>query len=126
MKCQPLNFKGTKGVVGLSRLCVKMELVFHISGCAIENQVKFTTSTMLDAALTWWNGHLRNLGHDAAYAMTCYECGNQEHYKSDCPELKNRNHGDQAEGTEARRMVYALGGGETNQNLNDIKDDIND
>nr|GEU95987.1 hypothetical protein [Tanacetum cinerariifolium] len=25
---------------------------------------------MLDAALTWWNGHVRTLGHDAAYAMT--------------------------------------------------------
>nr|GEU94272.1 hypothetical protein [Tanacetum cinerariifolium] len=47
-----------------------MESVFHISGCVIENQVKFATCTMLDAALIWWNGHLRTLGHDAAYAMT--------------------------------------------------------
>nr|GFA37485.1 hypothetical protein [Tanacetum cinerariifolium] len=23
------------------------------------------------AALTWWNGHVRTLGHEAAYAMTC-------------------------------------------------------
>nr|GEW18828.1 putative reverse transcriptase domain-containing protein [Tanacetum cinerariifolium] len=67
MKCQPLNFRGTKGVVGLSCWYEKMELVFHISGCAIENQVKFATCTMLDAALTWWNGHLRTLGRDAAY-----------------------------------------------------------
>ncbi|GJX51512.1 putative reverse transcriptase domain-containing protein [Tanacetum coccineum] len=37
--------------------------------------------------------------------LTCYECGNQGHYRSDCPELKNRNHGNQAEGTEARGMV---------------------
>ncbi|GJU17384.1 reverse transcriptase domain-containing protein [Tanacetum coccineum] len=48
----------------------KMESVFHISGCAIENQVKFATCTLLGAALTWWNGHVRTLGHDAAYAMT--------------------------------------------------------
>nr|GEU49662.1 hypothetical protein [Tanacetum cinerariifolium] len=48
----------------------KMESVFHISGCAVENQVKFATCTMLDAALTWWNGHVKTLGHDAAYAMT--------------------------------------------------------
>nr|GEW02365.1 putative reverse transcriptase domain-containing protein [Tanacetum cinerariifolium] len=34
MKCQPLNFKGTEGVVGLSQWLKKMELVFHISGCA--------------------------------------------------------------------------------------------
>ncbi|GJW64996.1 hypothetical protein Tco_0116880 [Tanacetum coccineum] len=30
MKCQPLNFKGTEGVVGLSQWLKKMESVFHI------------------------------------------------------------------------------------------------
>ncbi|GKF06884.1 putative reverse transcriptase domain-containing protein, partial [Tanacetum coccineum] len=47
-----------------------MESVFHISGCAIDNQVKFATCTLLGAVLTWWNGHVRTLGHDVAYAMT--------------------------------------------------------
>nr|GEX93992.1 hypothetical protein [Tanacetum cinerariifolium] len=37
MKCQTLNFKGTEGVVALSQWFEKMESVFHISGCAIEN-----------------------------------------------------------------------------------------
>ncbi|GJU11429.1 putative reverse transcriptase domain-containing protein [Tanacetum coccineum] len=55
MKCQPLNFKGNEGVVGLTRWIEKMESVFNISGCAIENQVKFTTCTLLGTALTWWN-----------------------------------------------------------------------
>ncbi|GKE62234.1 reverse transcriptase domain-containing protein, partial [Tanacetum coccineum] len=57
-------------VVGLSQWLEKMESVFHISGCAIDNQVKFATCTLLGAALTWWNGHVRTLGHDAVYAMT--------------------------------------------------------
>nr|GEV46682.1 putative reverse transcriptase domain-containing protein [Tanacetum cinerariifolium] len=70
MKCQPLNFKGTEGVVGLSQWLEKMESVFHISDCAIENQVKFATCTLLGDALTWWNGHVRTLGHEAAYAVT--------------------------------------------------------
>ncbi|GJY90721.1 reverse transcriptase domain-containing protein [Tanacetum coccineum] len=48
----------------------KMESVFHISSCAIDNQVKFATCTLLGDALTWWNGHVRTLGHDAAYDMT--------------------------------------------------------
>ncbi|GKD92739.1 reverse transcriptase domain-containing protein, partial [Tanacetum coccineum] len=30
----------------------------------------FATCTLLGAALTWWNGHVTTLGHDAAYAMT--------------------------------------------------------
>nr|GFB72949.1 reverse transcriptase domain-containing protein [Tanacetum cinerariifolium] len=70
MKCQPLNFKGTEGVVGLSQCVEKMESAFHVSGCVVENQVKFATCTLLGATLTWWNGHVRTLGHDAAYAMT--------------------------------------------------------
>nr|GEZ66735.1 hypothetical protein [Tanacetum cinerariifolium] len=57
---------------------------------------------------------------------TCYECENQRHYMSDCLELKNQNHGNQAGGTGARRMVHALEGGETNQDLNNMEDDIND
>nr|GEV25199.1 hypothetical protein [Tanacetum cinerariifolium] len=68
MKCQPFNFKGTEGVVGLTRWIEKMESVFQISGCAIENQVKFTTCTLLDAALTWWNSQIRSLGPNA-YSM---------------------------------------------------------
>nr|GFB98163.1 hypothetical protein [Tanacetum cinerariifolium] len=70
IKCQPLNFNGTKSVGDLSQWVEKMESVFHISGCVVENQVKFATCTLLGAALTWWNGHVRTLGHDAAYAMT--------------------------------------------------------
>nr|GEX52735.1 hypothetical protein [Tanacetum cinerariifolium] len=69
MKCQPLNFKGTEGVIGLTRWIKKMESVFQISGCAIENQVKFATCTLLDAALTRWNRQIRSLVHDA-YSMT--------------------------------------------------------
>nr|GFB78292.1 hypothetical protein [Tanacetum cinerariifolium] len=38
MKCQPLNFKGTEGVVSLTRWIEKMESVFQISGYVIENQ----------------------------------------------------------------------------------------
>ncbi|GKD97501.1 putative reverse transcriptase domain-containing protein [Tanacetum coccineum] len=55
---------------GLRRPVQPMESVFYISGCAIDNQVKFPTCTLLGDALTWWNGRVRTLGHDAAYAMT--------------------------------------------------------
>ncbi|GJS21362.1 reverse transcriptase domain-containing protein [Tanacetum coccineum] len=69
MKCHPLNFKGTEGVVGLTRWIEKMESVFNINRCAVENQVKFATCTLMDAALTWWNSLIRSLGPDA-YTMT--------------------------------------------------------
>nr|GEU55085.1 hypothetical protein [Tanacetum cinerariifolium] len=64
----PDTAPGTKGVVGLTWLIEMMESVFQISGCAVENQVKFATYTLLDAALTWWNSQIRSLGSDA-YAM---------------------------------------------------------
>ncbi|GKD41232.1 putative reverse transcriptase domain-containing protein [Tanacetum coccineum] len=54
--------------------------------------------------------------------LTCYECGNQGHYRSDCPKLKN---GNQARGTETGGRVPALAGGETNQDLDDKEDNTN-
>ncbi|GJS78878.1 putative reverse transcriptase domain-containing protein [Tanacetum coccineum] len=69
VKCQPLNFKGTEGVVGLTRWFEKMETVFHISNCPPRYQVKYATCTFLDGALTWWNSHKRTIGVDDAYAM---------------------------------------------------------
>ncbi|GKA57281.1 putative reverse transcriptase domain-containing protein [Tanacetum coccineum] len=51
MKRQPLNFKGMKGV--------------------------FSTCTLLAGALTWWNSHVRTVGHDVAYAMTWTDLKNK-------------------------------------------------
>ncbi|GKE68952.1 hypothetical protein Tco_1527024, partial [Tanacetum coccineum] len=41
LKCKPLDFKGTEGVVGLTRWFEKMESVFSISNCPVASQVKF-------------------------------------------------------------------------------------
>nr|GEZ44239.1 hypothetical protein [Tanacetum cinerariifolium] len=83
MKCHPLNFKGTKGAVGLTRWIEKMESVFNISGCAMENQVKFATCSLLDATLTWWNSQIRTLGLDV-YTMTWIVLKKKMAYKY-CP-----------------------------------------
>ncbi|GKC34766.1 putative reverse transcriptase domain-containing protein [Tanacetum coccineum] len=77
MKCKPLYFKGTEGVVELTQWFERMETVFrtegvveltqwfermetvfHISNCTVENQIKFATCTLLGSALTWWNSHM--------------------------------------------------------------------
>ncbi|GJX65959.1 putative reverse transcriptase domain-containing protein [Tanacetum coccineum] len=38
--------------------------------CSLENQIKFSTCILLGSALTWWNSHVKTVGHDVAYAMT--------------------------------------------------------
>ncbi|GKB16220.1 hypothetical protein Tco_0850143 [Tanacetum coccineum] len=117
----------------------------------IENQVKFATCTLHSVALTWWNTYVKTVGHDAAYVRKCLkkvghlsrdcrspmltlqsdETSFPEMWESRaptgviCPELKNQNYENQVEGTGARGMVHALGGRETNQDLNDIEEDIN-
>ncbi|GJR10444.1 hypothetical protein Tco_0793096 [Tanacetum coccineum] len=74
MKCQPLNFKGTKGAVGLTRWFKKMEIVFHISNYLEKYQVKYATCTLLSSSLTWWNQqHKRTVGTDAAFIMSWRE-----------------------------------------------------
>ncbi|GJV41228.1 hypothetical protein Tco_1419668 [Tanacetum coccineum] len=45
LKWQPLNFKGTKGVI------------------------KFATCTLLGNTLRWWNSYVKTVSHDAAYGM---------------------------------------------------------
>ncbi|GJT84163.1 putative reverse transcriptase domain-containing protein [Tanacetum coccineum] len=73
LKCQPLNFNGTKGVVRLTRWFEKMETVFHISNCPEKYQVKYASCTLLNSALTWWNSHKRTIRNEAAYAMSWAE-----------------------------------------------------
>ncbi|GJW30579.1 putative reverse transcriptase domain-containing protein [Tanacetum coccineum] len=46
-----------------------MESVFHISNCTVACQIKFATCTLLGNAPTWWNSHVKTVGHDAAYGM---------------------------------------------------------
>ncbi|GKD53219.1 putative reverse transcriptase domain-containing protein [Tanacetum coccineum] len=61
---------GTEGVVELTQWFERMKTVFRISNCTMENQIKFATCTLLGSVLTWWNSHVRTVGHDVAYAMT--------------------------------------------------------
>ncbi|GJU15774.1 putative reverse transcriptase domain-containing protein, partial [Tanacetum coccineum] len=73
MKCQPLSFKGTEGVVGLIRWSEKIEIMFHISNRPERYQVKYVTCILLDSALTWWNSYKRTIGTDATYALSWRE-----------------------------------------------------
>ncbi|GKB57400.1 hypothetical protein Tco_0913586 [Tanacetum coccineum] len=55
MNCQPFNFKGTEGAVGLIRWFERTESVFSHSNCTEDCKVKFATGTLTEEALSWWN-----------------------------------------------------------------------
>ncbi|GJS91111.1 hypothetical protein Tco_0773747 [Tanacetum coccineum] len=73
LKCQPLNFKGTEGVIGLTQWFEKMESVYSISNYTVACQVKFTTCTVQGNALTWWNSHVKTTTPEAAHANYAME-----------------------------------------------------
>ncbi|GKF91795.1 hypothetical protein Tco_0275496 [Tanacetum coccineum] len=50
LKCQPLNFKGTEGVVELTQWFEKMESVYSISNCTVACQ---TTTPEAGHAMPW-------------------------------------------------------------------------
>ncbi|GJY83700.1 putative reverse transcriptase domain-containing protein [Tanacetum coccineum] len=50
--------------------------------------------------------------------ITCFECGVQGHYKSDCPKLKNGNQGNRAGNGNAVARAYVVGSAGTNPNSN--------
>ncbi|GKF50310.1 putative reverse transcriptase domain-containing protein, partial [Tanacetum coccineum] len=50
--------------------------------------------------------------------ITCFECGVQGHYKSDCPKLKNGNQGNRAGNGNAVARAYVVGSARTNLNSN--------
>ncbi|GKE85954.1 reverse transcriptase domain-containing protein, partial [Tanacetum coccineum] len=73
MSCQPLNFKGTEGAVGLIRWFERTKLVFSHSNCTEDCKVKFATGTLTEEALSWWNSFTQPIRIEEAYKINWYE-----------------------------------------------------
>ncbi|GJT47927.1 hypothetical protein Tco_0974084 [Tanacetum coccineum] len=104
MKCQPLNFKGTEGVI------VGVDAAFAMT----------------------WRGLMKN-NDLAAYTQRFQELAllctrmvpeeedridRQGHFKKDCPKLKNQNHGNKPVIPEARGKAYTIGRRDANPRSN--------
>nr|GEY17833.1 putative reverse transcriptase domain-containing protein [Tanacetum cinerariifolium] len=144
MKCQPLNFKGTKGVVRLTRWFEKMETVFHINHCPEKYQVKMVLEEE-DRIERYVGGLPDNIQGNVAFAeptrlqdaiqlanslmdqkLKGYAVKNDKNKRrSDCPKLKDQNNGNKAGNKngvgEARGKAYVLGRGDVNPNSNVVK-----
>nr|GEY47442.1 reverse transcriptase domain-containing protein [Tanacetum cinerariifolium] len=70
MSCQPFNFKGTEGAVGLIRWFERIESVFSHSNYTENCKVKLATGTLTEDALPWWNSFAQPIGIEEAYKTT--------------------------------------------------------
>nr|GEV36438.1 putative reverse transcriptase domain-containing protein [Tanacetum cinerariifolium] len=65
------------------------------------------------------------VGEGSSSESEGFECGRQGHFRSDCPKLKDQNHGNKAGNKngvgEASGKAYVLGGGDANPDLNVVK-----
>ncbi|GJS63448.1 hypothetical protein Tco_0678012 [Tanacetum coccineum] len=69
ISCEPFNFKGTEGAVGLIRWFERTESVFSRSNCTEDCKVKFSTGTLTEEALSWWNSFTQPIRIEEAYKI---------------------------------------------------------
>nr|GEY17060.1 hypothetical protein [Tanacetum cinerariifolium] len=76
MSCQPFNFKGSEGAVGLICWFERTESVFSRRNYTEDCKVKFATGTLTEEALPWWNSVAQPIRIEEAYKITWVEFKN--------------------------------------------------
>ncbi|GKF60253.1 hypothetical protein Tco_0177039, partial [Tanacetum coccineum] len=66
LACNPKEYDGKGGAVVLNRWIEKMESVHDMSGCSVDQKVKYSAGSFVGKALTWWNSQIRNLSREVA------------------------------------------------------------
>nr|GEV06122.1 retrovirus-related Pol polyprotein from transposon 17.6 [Tanacetum cinerariifolium] len=68
--CNPKEYDGKGGAVVLTRYIDKMESVHDMSGCSIDQKVKYTAGLFVGKALPWWNSQICTLSWEVAISMS--------------------------------------------------------
>ncbi|GJY09293.1 putative reverse transcriptase domain-containing protein [Tanacetum coccineum] len=58
------------GAVVLTRWIEKMDYVHDMSGCSIDQKVKYTVGSLVGKALMWWNSQIRTLSREVVVSMS--------------------------------------------------------
>ncbi|GJT64466.1 putative reverse transcriptase domain-containing protein [Tanacetum coccineum] len=64
LACNPTKYDGKGAVVVLTRWIKKIEFVHDMSGCSIDQKVKYTVDSFVGKDLTWWNSQIRMLSRE--------------------------------------------------------------
>ncbi|GJX33713.1 reverse transcriptase domain-containing protein [Tanacetum coccineum] len=70
LACNPKEYDGKGGVVVLTRWIEKMESVQDMSGCSVDQKVKYTAGSFVGKALTWWKSQIHTLSLEVAVSMS--------------------------------------------------------
>ncbi|GJY53345.1 putative reverse transcriptase domain-containing protein [Tanacetum coccineum] len=70
LACNPKGYDGKGGAVVLTRWIEKIKSVHDMSGCSINQKVKYTAGSFVGKALTWWNSQIRTLSREVAVSMS--------------------------------------------------------
>ncbi|GJU59819.1 reverse transcriptase domain-containing protein [Tanacetum coccineum] len=70
LACNPKEYDGKRSVVVLTCWIEKMKSVHDMSGCSVDQKVKYTAGSFVGKALTWWNSHIRTLSQEVVVSMS--------------------------------------------------------
>ncbi|GJV33157.1 putative reverse transcriptase domain-containing protein [Tanacetum coccineum] len=70
LACNPKEYDGKGSVVVLTQWIEKIEPVQDMSGCSIDQKVKYTNGSFVGKALTWWNSQIHMLSREVVVSMS--------------------------------------------------------
>ncbi|GJX45460.1 hypothetical protein Tco_0262136 [Tanacetum coccineum] len=126
-----LTVKGTDLVGGnvTSSKPTRLQEAIQIANSLMDQKVRVYAARQADNKRIMKSNprddHVQQPPYERQKVLRAYIAGpdeKKENYRSECPELKNQNRGNQAGSSEARGRVYALGGGEADQDPSNIAD----
>ncbi|GKE67274.1 reverse transcriptase domain-containing protein [Tanacetum coccineum] len=70
LACNLKEYDGKGGAVVLTRWIEKMDSVQDMSGCSVDQKVKYTAGSFVGKALMWWNSQICTLNQEVAVSMS--------------------------------------------------------